>query len=159
MPSAHSAIGSPASLAALSAAAWFDFFLTRPYETFTITHRADLETEISLFVVGLAITEIAARSRGHREEASEEAHNVALIHDFTEMVASGEPAQFVVARAAAELTALLGLRDCRFETEMSDAPPDPHRALRRCRAGRTALGCPTDRLAGSGGRAHRPLSR
>ena len=27
------------ALAALSAAAWFDFFLTKPYERFTITHR------------------------------------------------------------------------------------------------------------------------
>ena len=31
-------------LAALSAAVWFDFFLTRPYETFNITRRADIET-------------------------------------------------------------------------------------------------------------------
>jgi len=110
-------------LAAVSAALWFDFFLVKPYGKFTITHRPDLETTISLLVVGLAITEIAARSRGHRESASEEAHNVALIHDFTEMVASGEPAQFVVARAAAELTSLLGLKDCKFETEMSDRHP------------------------------------
>jgi hypothetical protein len=110
-------------LAALSAAAWFDFFLTKPYETFNITYRPDLQTEISLLVVGLAITEIAARSRGHREDASEEANNVALIHNFTEMVAAGEPAQSVVARAAAELTSLLGLKDCRFETEMSDRHP------------------------------------
>ena len=110
-------------LAALSAAAWFDFFLTKPYETFNITYRPDLQTEISLLVVGLAITEIAARSRGHREDASEEANNVALIHNFTEMVAAGEPAQHVVARAAAELTSLLGLKDCRFETELSDRHP------------------------------------
>jgi K+-sensing histidine kinase KdpD len=110
-------------LAALSAAAWFDFFLTKPYETFNITYRPDLQTEISLLIVGLAVTEIAARSRGNREAASEEAHNLELIHDFTEMVAAGEPAQFVVARAAAELTSLLGLRDCRFDTEMSDRHP------------------------------------
>ena len=84
-------------LAALSAAAWFDFFLTKPYETFNITYRPDLQTEISLLIVGLAVTEIAARSRGNREAASEEAHNLELIHDFTEMVAAGEPAQFVVA--------------------------------------------------------------
>ena len=51
-------------VAALSAAAWFDFFLTKPYETFNITYRPDLQTEISLLVVGLAVTEIAARSRG-----------------------------------------------------------------------------------------------
>ena len=110
-------------LSALSSAAWFDFFLTKPFDTFNITYRPDLQTEISLLVVGLAITEIAARSRGHREDASEEARNVALIHDFTGMVASGESAEFVVARAAAELTTLLGLRDCRFETAMSEGHP------------------------------------
>ena len=110
-------------LAALSSAAWFDFFLTKPYETFNITYRPDLQTEISLLVLVLAITEISARSRGHREDASEEARNVALIHDFTGMVASGESAEFVVARAAAELTTLLGLRDCRFETAMSEGHP------------------------------------
>jgi hypothetical protein len=110
-------------LAALSSAAWFDFFLTKPYETFNITYRPDLQTEISLLVVGLAITEIAARSRGYREEASEEADNIAVIHDFTELVAEGEPAQLVVAHAAAELTSLLKLRDCRFETQMSDRHP------------------------------------
>jgi hypothetical protein len=39
------------------------------------------------------------------------------------MVAAGEPAQFVISRAAAELTSLLRLRDCRFETQMSDRHP------------------------------------
>ena len=110
-------------VASLSAAAWFDFFLTRPYEQFAITHRPDIETTVSLFVVGIAVTEIAVRSRGHREEASEEAHYVALVHDFAEMVAAGEPPQFVVARAATELTKLLSLRDCRFDTTMSDRHP------------------------------------
>jgi hypothetical protein len=110
-------------VAALSAAAWFDFFLTKPYETFNITYTPDLQTEIALLVVGLAVTEIAARSRGHREEAHEEADNIAVIHDFTEMVAAGEPAPFVVARAAAELTSLLTLKDCRFETAMSNGHP------------------------------------
>ncbi len=94
-------------LAALSSAAWFDFFLTKPYETFNIIYHTDLETELSLLVVGLAITEISARSRGHRDEASEEADNIALIHDFTEMVAAGEPAQSVIS-------------------------PRHHRAARRC---------------------------
>ena len=30
-------------LAALSAAVWFDFFLTQPYERFTITRRTDMD--------------------------------------------------------------------------------------------------------------------
>ena len=61
-------------VAALSAAAWFDFFLTKPYETFQQSpSRPRPRTEISLLVVGLAVAEIAARSRANREEASEEA--------------------------------------------------------------------------------------
>ena len=111
------------ALAALSAAAWFDFFLTSPYYQFDMTHRADIETTVSLFLVGLAVTEIAARSRGHREVATEEAHYVSLIHDFAEMAASGESSQFVIARAAAELTSLLELKDCRFDTKMSQRHP------------------------------------
>jgi K+-sensing histidine kinase KdpD len=110
-------------LAALSSAAWFDFFLTKPYETFNIAYRTDLETELSLLVVGLAITEISARSRGHRKEASEEADNIALIHDFTEMVSSGAPAESVISHATTELGSLLKLRDCHFETQMSDRHP------------------------------------
>ena len=122
-------------LAALSSAAWFDFFLTKPYETFNIIYHTDLETELSLLVVGLAITEISARSRGHRDEASEEADNIALIHDFTEMVAAGEPAQSVIAHATTELRSLLKLRECRFETQMSERHP-----TRIERSGAVALG-------------------
>ncbi|MGA3354294.1 MAG: DUF4118 domain-containing protein [Acidimicrobiales bacterium] len=110
-------------IAALSAAAWFDFFLTKPYETFNITYRPDLQTEISLLVVGLAVTEIAARSRANQKEASEEADHIALIHDFTELVAAGEPADAVIAHAVLELKSLLKLKDCRFETQMSDRHP------------------------------------
>jgi hypothetical protein len=110
-------------VAALSAAAWFDFFLTKPYETFNITHRPDLQTEISLLVVGLAVTEIAARSRANRQEASEEADHIALIHEFTELVANGEPAEVVIHQGTVELASLLRLKDCRFETKMSDRHP------------------------------------
>ena len=50
-------------LAAVSAAAWFDFFLTQPYERFAITRRADIETTILLLVIGVAVTEIAVWGR------------------------------------------------------------------------------------------------
>ena len=40
-------------LAAVSTAAWFDFFLTQPYERFSITHRTDaIETTVLLLVIG-----------------------------------------------------------------------------------------------------------
>jgi K+-sensing histidine kinase KdpD len=39
-------------LAGVLAAAWFDFFLTVPYERFTITRRADVETTVLLLAIG-----------------------------------------------------------------------------------------------------------
>jgi Domain of unknown function (DUF4118) len=110
-------------LASVSAGIWFDFFLTRPYERFAISHRSDLETTISLFVVGLIVTELAARSRHHRVVASEEADYVDLIYEIGEMVALGEKAAVVTERAREELSELLGLRSCRYES----GAPQPHR--------------------------------
>ena len=43
--------------AAASTAVWFDFFLTQPYERFTITRRTDIETTVLLLVIGVAVTE------------------------------------------------------------------------------------------------------
>jgi hypothetical protein len=47
------------SLAALSAAVWFDCVLTRPYERFIIARRADIEATVLLLVIGMAVTELA----------------------------------------------------------------------------------------------------
>jgi signal transduction histidine kinase len=57
-------------LAALSAAAWFDFFLTYPYERFNITRRADIETTILLLVIGVAVTELAVWGRQQHAAAA-----------------------------------------------------------------------------------------
>ncbi len=110
-------------LASASSGLWFDFFLTRPYERLAISHRADLETTISLFLVGLIVTELAARGRHHRQVALEEADYVALIHQLGEMVALGEPATHVLERATDELMHLLHLRRCAYES----GQPKPHR--------------------------------
>ena len=39
-------------VATVSATLWFDLFLTRPYGRLAISHRPDIETAVSLFVVG-----------------------------------------------------------------------------------------------------------
>jgi K+-sensing histidine kinase KdpD len=39
----------------VSVAVWFDFFLTQPYERFTITRRTDIETTVLLLVIGVAV--------------------------------------------------------------------------------------------------------
>ncbi len=103
-----------AAVAALVSAMAFDFVLTRPYYSFRISHRSDLITELLLLVVGLAVGELAARGRRHRHAAGEGRQQLALLHTVTELAATGQEPELVVASAARELRELLGLRDCRF---------------------------------------------
>ena len=66
----HRAAG---ALAAVSAAVWFDFFLTVPYERLTITRRADIETTVLILAVGVAVTEIGVRGRRQHAAAARRA--------------------------------------------------------------------------------------
>jgi Domain of unknown function (DUF4118) len=109
-------------LATISATLWFDFFLTRPFERFTITHRPDIETAVSLFVVGIVVTELGARNRRHYEAAAEESDYVGLIYRVSELVASGAPALQVIDRVEGDLIELLHLRGCRYEAGPPERP-------------------------------------
>jgi K+-sensing histidine kinase KdpD len=102
-------------LATVSATLWFDFFLTRPFERLAITHRPDIETAVSLFVVGIVVTELAARNRHHQRAATEESDYVGLIYTLSELAASGAPTPDVIERARGELVGLLYLRSCRYD--------------------------------------------
>ena len=104
-------------LAAVSAGIWFDFFLTKPYERFAISHRPDIETTVLLFVVGVAVTELTARGRRHRQVAAEESSHVAQLYSVARMLAEGEDPDVVIARAEQALAALLDLRSCRYDPE------------------------------------------
>ncbi|MGW5242236.1 DUF4118 domain-containing protein [Monashia sp. NPDC004114] len=55
-------------VAALSAAASFDFFFTVPYHSLTISNSEDVELAVVLVIVGLAVTEIALW--GRRQQAA-----------------------------------------------------------------------------------------
>ncbi|MFE8949793.1 DUF4118 domain-containing protein [Streptomyces sp. NPDC007856] len=103
------------AVAALSAAAWFDFFLTRPYETFDITASADIETAVLLLVVGVIVAQLAARARRLEVMAVTDADHLARIHRTADLVQSANSADIVVDHVRGELTGLLGLRACRFE--------------------------------------------
>ncbi|PWI16943.1 histidine kinase [Streptomyces sp. Act143] len=102
-------------LAALSAAAWFDFFLTRPYQTFDITASGDIETAVLLLVVGLIVAQLAARARRLEVVTVTDAGYLARIHATADLVQSARSADTVVDHVRGELTGLLGLRACRFE--------------------------------------------
>jgi K+-sensing histidine kinase KdpD len=111
-------------LASVSAGVWFDFFLTRPYERFSISSSRDLETTLALLAVGVAVTEIAERSRRYYSVASREGDYLARIHDLSDLVATGAPAGLVIELAERDLRELLSLAACRFEAR----EPSPERA-------------------------------
>ncbi|MYW19234.1 DUF4118 domain-containing protein [Streptomyces sp. SID2955] len=102
-------------VAALSAAAWFDFFLTRPYETFDITASPDMETAVLLLAVGVIVSQLAARARRLEVMTVTDAAHLARIHRTADLVQSANSADTVVDHVRTELTDLLGLRACRFE--------------------------------------------
>ena len=111
-------------LCALSSALWFDFFLTAPYYRFTISGRDDIETTVLLLVVGIAVTELAHRGRRiHRVAATGSAWSD-QVRRTAELVATDTAPEVLLSQVADQLTALLGLRGCRFVQEApTDHPP------------------------------------
>jgi K+-sensing histidine kinase KdpD len=102
-------------LAALSAAVWFDFFLTRPYEHFSITRRTDIETTVLLLVIGVAVTEIAVWGRRQYMAASRRAGYLDGISAAAQAVAAGGSPSALIELVTGQLTQLLALRSCRFQ--------------------------------------------
>ncbi|HEY7917729.1 MAG TPA: DUF4118 domain-containing protein [Acidimicrobiales bacterium] len=106
-----------AAVAALVSAASFDFFLTRPYQSFRIHDQADLTTELLFVLVGLLVGDLAARGRRYRTAAVEGRHGLARIHGVGEQIVKGEDPEFVLINVATQLRELLSLQDCRFIRE------------------------------------------
>ena len=102
-------------LAAVSAAVWSDFFLTQPYERFTMTRRADIETTVLLLVIGVAVTEIAVRGRRLYASASRRAGYLDGINSAARAAATGGSAQALIGQVSSQLVELLSLRSCIFQ--------------------------------------------
>jgi K+-sensing histidine kinase KdpD len=102
-------------LAAVSTAVWFDFFLTQPYERFTITRRTDIETTVLLLVIGVAVTEIAVWGRRQYAIASRRAGYLDGINNAARAVAAGGSAPALIDQLSAQLMQLLSLRSCVFQ--------------------------------------------
>jgi hypothetical protein len=102
-------------LAAASAATWFDFFLTRPYQHFTITRSTDIATTLLLLLVGTAVTELAVRGRRQRVLAVTDEQYLSAIADTAELAGSSATPSAVTRLVESQLVSLLGLNGCRFE--------------------------------------------
>jgi K+-sensing histidine kinase KdpD len=103
------------ALAALSAAVWFDYFFTRPYERLTISHPGDVTTFALLLAVGVAVSQMAAWARRLK------AVTVADAGYFNRIVASAALTQQagtpydVTEHVRRQLIDVIDLKDCRFE--------------------------------------------
>lgn len=103
------------ALAAVSSFAWFDFFFTRPYERFSMARAADITTAVLLLLVGLAVSQLAARARRLRVLAITDAGYLELIHRAGELSSSARSPDAVVDHVKQALTGVLDLERCRFE--------------------------------------------
>ncbi|MEU4092559.1 DUF4118 domain-containing protein [Streptomyces sp. NPDC026673] len=103
------------ALAALSAAVWFDFFFTRPYERFAISGPGDMATAALLLVVALAVSRLAARTRRLAVVAVTDADHLTRIHETARLAQDAVSPYVVVEHVRDQLVSLLQLRGCRFE--------------------------------------------
>jgi len=103
------------ALAAVWAAICFDFFFTVPYDRFTIRDSADVTTFVLLLVIGLVVSQVAARARKLEVIAITDAGYLTRIHDTAALAQSARSADAVVGHVREQLTDLLELERCRFE--------------------------------------------
>ena len=121
-----------------------------PYFSLRIDSSDDVETAVLLLVVGLAVGELAARGQNARAAAARGRHDLASLHELGALVARGEDADYVLMATEAELTDLLGLVECVFESTHEDTKVLPVIARDGSvtwgrRRGRPPVGvCPSD---------------
>lgn len=102
-------------LAALSGGLWFDFFLTRPYQTFAIDRADDVEAAVLLVVISLAVTEVALWGRRQQGAASRRSGYLDGVVGVAQTVADGDaPPAAVIAVVAQHITEVLHADACRF---------------------------------------------
>lgn len=105
-------------VAAVSSAAWLDFFLTQPYQRFTITDRADIETAVLLVLVGIAVTEIALWGRRQQAQASrQEGYLSGVVRMAGLVAAGGSRLEVLIEQVANQLVDILDADVCRFDVE------------------------------------------
>ncbi len=111
-----------AAVAAIVAAASFDFFLTRPYTSMRITSAEDFETALMLLIIGLLVGQLAtwgAHRRNEANRARDELHRLELVAD---RIAKDPGTLGLLDMVESEIAEMLELETCRFSLSPPDAP-------------------------------------
>lgn len=103
------------ALAAVSAAAWFDFFFTPPYHQFAIVDPADIQTAVLMLLVGLTVSQLASHARRLKVITVTDAGYLSQLHQTADLAGSARAPNSVVDHVKAQLTDLLELQGARFE--------------------------------------------
>jgi K+-sensing histidine kinase KdpD len=102
-------------LAAVSAGAWFDFFLAPPYLTFTINNADDIETALLLVLISVAVTEVALWGRRQQARASRRSGYLDGLLNTARAVAEGSaPDAAVTTLVAGQITQVLDADEAHF---------------------------------------------
>jgi K+-sensing histidine kinase KdpD len=102
-------------VAALSAGACFDVFLTEPRGRFTISDPNDIEVTVLLVLVGLAVTEIALWGRRQQARASRRAGYLDGVFGTSKIIALQEALpESLIDHVAHQIVRVLDIDECRF---------------------------------------------
>jgi K+-sensing histidine kinase KdpD len=101
-------------VAAVSSAVWFDFFLTAPYDSFTINSSNDVEQAVLLLAIGIAVTQIAIWGRRQQASASRRRGYLDGVITTSQAVAAGSSPDDLIEQVRAELVAVLGIDGAKF---------------------------------------------
>src|SRR6266513_219794 len=102
-------------VSALTAAASYDFFHTRPYLSLLIHDADDVEMTILLLVLGLVSVQLAWQTRLTARQRDGARGGLDQIRPLADQVAQGSQSADVIAAAREALFTLFALVDCRFE--------------------------------------------
>ena len=108
----------------------FDFFFTRPYQSLKIDKADDIGTTVLLLAIGLLVAQLTTFAhQSHRR--SERTHDELLrVHQVSELAAQGMAIDDLVHAVETELTGLLSLRECHYESEPRSSDAADPRAQR-----------------------------
>jgi K+-sensing histidine kinase KdpD len=112
-------------VAALSAGAWFDVFLTEPYLTFAINDPNDIEVTVLLVLVGLTVSEIALWGRRQQAGGSRRAGYLDGVLGTSKIIAGQETSpKALTDHVAQQIVLVLDLDECRFVQGAGPGPQD-----------------------------------
>ena len=104
-----------AVLAAVSGGAWFDFFLTQPYLTFTIDDSQDVEAMVLLVLISLAVTEVALWGRRQQAASARQSGYLdGVVGVAASAVEGAASTPAVIDLVEREMAKVLGVDGCRY---------------------------------------------